>query len=246
MAHTKRSDSVFLLTLVDFLLQIIFVGLFAYAVVTAINAKRDATAMSIAKHFENLDEMQLRKLLKELAEAPDVDRALRDGRELKELLAKHGISNFAELDDTLSRMVPADQVADVKQVHDIIRAAGGVEAAKKAISYYMNGVGKPHCLYTNDKRNAIPLATLTAYDDHITVNGMTSELKQVLAEIGEDSAQVVNTPLPLPSFTKVFSKLANRYPNCMHSVRFLENTNLVFARNAVSATRSLRLIFITK
>ncbi|MDB5791209.1 MAG: hypothetical protein JWQ80_1233 [Massilia sp.] len=244
MAQSKRSDNVFLLTLVDFLLQIIFVGLFAYALVTAINTKRDATAMSIAKRLGNLDEAQLRKLLKALAELPDVGRALSDGREIKELLAKHGISNFVELDDTLSRMVPADQVAEVKQIHDVIRAAGGVEAAKKAVSYYVNGVGKPHCLYTDDKRNAVPLATLTAYDDHITIDGTTAELKKVLAEIGEDPAQVAD--MPLPAFTKVFSKLANRYPNCIHSVRFRENTNLVYARNAVSATRSLRLIFIRK
>jgi hypothetical protein len=244
MAQSKRSDNVFLLTLVDFLLQIIFVGLFAYAVVTAINTERDATAMSIAKRLGNLDEAQLRKLLKVLAEVPDVGRALSDGREIKELLAKHGISNFVELDDTLSRMVPADQVAEVKQIHDVIRAAGGVEAAKKAVSYYVNGVGKPHCLYTDDKRNAVPLATLTAYDDHITIDGATAEFKKVLAEIGEDRAQVAD--MPLPAFTKVFSKLGNRYPNCMHSVRFRENTNFVYARNAVSATRSLRLIFIPK
>jgi hypothetical protein len=244
MAQSKRSDNVFLLTLVDFLLQIIFVGLFAYALVTAINTKRDATAMSIAKRRSNLDEAQLRMLLKALTEVPDVGRALSDGKEIKELLAKHGISNFVELDDTLSRMVPADQVAEVKQIHDVIRAAGGVEAAKKAVSYYVNGVGKPHCLYTSDKRSAVPLTTITAYDDHMTVDGTTAELKKVLTEIGEDPAQVAD--MSLPAFTKVFSKLAIRYPNCMHSVRFRENTNLVYARNAVSATRSLRLIFIPK
>lgn len=244
MTQSKRGDNVFLLTLVDFLLQIIFVGLFAYALVTAINTQRDATALDIAKRLSHLDEAQLRKLLEALAKTPDIGRALSDERDLKELLIKHGISDFVELDDTLSRMVPASQVAEVKQIQDIIHAAGGVDAAKKAVSYYVNGVGKPHCLYAADNRRAVPLATLTAYDDHITIDGATADFKKVLTEIGEDPAQVAD--MSLPAFTKAFSKLANRYPNCMHSVRFRENTDLVHARNAISATRSLRLIFIPK
>jgi len=244
MTHSKRGDNVFLLTLVDFLLQIIFVGLFAYALITAINTQRDAAALDIAKHLSHLDEEQLHRLLEALAKTPDVGRALSDGHDIKKLLTKHGISDFVELDDTLSRMVPASQVAEVKQIHDVIRAAGGVAAAKKAISYYVNGVGKPHCLYAADNHRAVPLATLTAYDDHITIDGVTADFKRVLTEIGEDPAQVAD--MSLPAFTRAFSKLANRYPNCMHSVRFRENTDLVHARNAISATRSLRLIFIPK
>lgn len=242
MAKTTRSDNVFLLTLVDFLLQVIFVGLFAYAVVTAINIKRDAAVMPIANQLIGMSEAQLHKLIKTVATTKDIDRALEDQRDLNTLLSKQGVSNFVELDDKLSRMVSVDQLTDVKQVQAVIKAAGGVETAKTAINHYLNGVGKPHCLYAEDKKNALPLATITAYDDHMVIEKTTPELNKVLAEIGEPQDQI--TDLKLPDFIRVFSKLASHYPNCLHSVRFRERTDLVYARNALSATRSLRPIFV--
>lgn len=238
----QRSDNVFLLTLVDFLLQIIFVGLFAYAIATSMSAKRQASLSTIETALRGWSEEQVQKLLATLAAAPDVGKTLKDQKDLKDFLGKQGVSNLAALTDKLSRMVPVDQVTDIKQVRQAITDAGGAENARLAISAYLHGVGKPHCLYASDKKSAFPLATITAFDDEIVFDTQTPELNLVLAQLGENYGTIAK--LSLTDFTRRFAKIASLYPKCVHSLRVREKTEYVRARKAVSATQSFRLIFV--
>ena len=242
MAKNVGTDNVFLLTLIDFLLQIIFVGLFAYAAVAAINIKRINVVTTIETRLNGMDDEQIQKILAALAAAPNIGQTIKDQAEIKTLLIKHGVSNLVELSDRLSRMVPLDQVASLKEANQVVASAGGIDTVKLAIASYLNGVGKPHCLYAQDRRNARPLATIIAYDNQIAFENTTVELDKVLSEIGEEYANIAK--LNLSQFTRIFSKVSVRYPNCIHSLRFRERTELVYARNAVSATRSFRLNFV--
>lgn len=238
----QRSDSVFLLTLVDFLLQIIFVGLFTYAVITATNMKRQAPISAVEKALNGWDDEQIQKLLATLNEAPDVGKALKDQRAVEEFLGKQGVSNLVELSDKLSRMVSVDQVADIKQLQKMASDAGGLENAQKVISMYLHGVGKPHCLYASDKKNALALATVTAFDNEIVFDAPTAQLAHVLEQLGEEYGTI--SSLSLNEFSRKFSKVAALNTKCTHSLRFREKTQYVRARNAVSATKSFRLMFV--
>ena len=238
----QRSDSVYLLTLVDFLLQIIFVGLFAWAIVSALNTKKAATTTVLENALKGWDEEQIRRLMAALKASPDVGKALKDQQELEKFLGKQGVSNLVELTDKLSKMVPVDQVAGIKDIQKLIADAGGVQNARNAVSAYVHGVGKPHCLYASDRKTALPLATVTAFDDEIVFDAPTEELNKVLSQMGESFGTI--SRLSLPEFSRKFSKVAALYPTCVHSLRYREKTEYVRARRAVSATQSFRLVFV--
>ena len=238
----QRSDSVYLLTLVDFLLQIIFVGLFAWAIVSAVSNKKETTTTALEAALKGWDEEQIRRLMAALKASPDVGKALKDQKDLQDFLGKQGVSNLVELTDKLSKMVPADQVAGIKDIQKLVVDAGGVQNARNAVSAYVHGVGKPHCLYASDRKTALPLATVTAFDDEIVFDAPTEELNKVLGQMGETYGSI--SRLSLPEFSRKFSKVAALYPSCVHSLRFREKTEYVRARRAVSATQSFRLVFV--
>jgi len=246
----KDQSSVFLLTLVDFLFQIIFFGLFFAASYAAVQARDDAPAANeIAKILRQYSTNQIARILEALRALKDPANAKESEKQTADLFKRYGVSNFVELSDKLSKMVPAEQVAVLKDDLDklkdykvIVDKAGGPANVATAVDIYRRGVGKPHCLSSDGGKTAIPLGTLIAYDDRIEVEQSTQELQKVLAKIGKTIDDV--RLLKLDEFSNIYSQLRSDYPDCMHSFRFRERTELIHARNAMSRTGVIRPIFV--
>lgn len=247
---TKDQGSVFLLTLVDFLFQIIFFGLFFAASYAAIQVKQDGPAASeITRLLRHYSAEQIQRILNALQGLKEPAKAKENEDQTAAIFKQYGVSNFVELNDKLSRMVPVEQVAAMKnelgklnEYKQIIDTAGGTSNVAKAVEVYRRGVGKPHCLSSDNGKTAVPLGTLIAYDDRIELEQSSSELEQLFSKINVRIDEV--RTLKLDEFVKMYSGLKADYPNCMHSFRFRERTELVHARNALSRTGFIRPVFI--
>lgn len=215
----KRTDDVFFFTLIDFLVQVFFFGLLLY------------TLGSATKHAAR--------------KAQDTEAV-----QIKKLLETSGASNLTELTDELANMAP---VSELKGTADFIRTGGGLEKAKKLrevveqaggaenlmsrlerLQKLEEGAGKPPCLYkmVDENRVAKPVATVLATDADIRFQSSTRELENMLSLIGRSYESV--RVLSLREFQAVFAPLVRARPECRYTLRFLERTRFVDARDAAS------------
>jgi hypothetical protein len=220
----NRSDNVFFFTLIDFLLQVFFFGLLLYVFSQSLQVKNNKS--------------------REEAEKTRKDEAAA----VQKIKDATGISNLTELTDVLTNLGP---VRELKGTADFISRAGGADKVRAAVNTVeaMGGVesanqkmeklrkleegsGRPPCLFNaiGDRKVARPLATITATDTAISFNGSTPDLEDALRLIGRSYDSVHE--LTLAEFRKVFLPLVSKKPECRYTLRFRENTRLVYARDA--------------
>lgn len=253
----KHQDNVFLLTLIDFLFQIIFFGLFIYV---AYSAQEDPSFRSAVKELQQkfglTSGTKVTEAMKQLPSSlSDLQDSARELPKLKKAQERLGFSNLTELTDELTRMAPIREVkaatelskavggaANAEALAALVKTAGGIDGAKEAIGRYVKeGVGKPHCLPQIDAQGKVtgarPLATVKAYEDVIVFEALTPELSSVLKALGYDYAAIHT--LPLRGFDERFRQMARVLPDCIHSINFVEMTRFVEPRDA--ARRHFRL-----
>ncbi|QEZ44156.1 hypothetical protein [Cupriavidus oxalaticus] len=232
--NIKKQDTVFLLTLVDFLIQVIFFGMFAFVAYTVSKDPRvEQLGAMVKDKFAGVSDTDIERAL-DAARSVD-PRELADGRKAKEDLDKLqkqlGVSNITELTDLLTKMAP---VKDLRTSSELIKKAGGIERVQAAVEYYNSkGPGKPHCLTRPGTSSAMPIATLVGYEDHIEVASSTPQFMAVLQKLDYSLAAVRS--LPLREFSRVFSKLGTVYPDCKYTFVLLEKTRYVEPRDAANA-----------
>ena len=213
----KRSDDVFFFTLIDFLLQVVFFGLVLFTI-----------GQSLHDDTEK----------KQQSETAKVDKALQAA----------GVSNLTELTDELTSLAP---LKTLRGMADFVNRNGGIEklnasseAVNKAggadalriqldkLKKFEEGTGKPPCLYdlVDGRRNVKTLATVIATDTMISFETKTPELEKMLQLVGRSYEAVKN--LPLIDFRNAFSELVQKQPDCRYTLRFIEKTRLVDARDA--------------
>lgn len=219
----RRSDNVFLLTLVDFLVQIIFFGLLIFVVYKAIEGRKR----------ENYSPYQVEKAI-DLAGVSNIV-------ELNDQLSKlapvglKGLSTKLNLDA---------KDADVGRLADAIERSGGaanVSASLERLAKLEQGLGKPPCLFdvVNGQKKPKPIAYAIASASTITLQTETPELTQVLAKIGLQFGSVRS--LSLSQFKRAFSRLLIAEPACRHTLQFKETSRLVDARDAAGQIFYLQL-----
>lgn len=223
MLIPRRSDNVFLLTLVDFLIQIIFFGLFVFAVWQAV-LNRGAE-----KRYDPQD-------VKDAVETAGVSNL----KELIDELSKLAPVRLKGMNDTLGKDVTPEQVT---QVQEAIKQAGGAEGlttAMQRLAKLEQGSDKPPCLFEmlNGQRQSKTLGTAVGMASSISFTGSTPELEQLLAEVGLSYANVQS--LGVREFPRVFSRVLKAHPNCRFTITLRETTSMVTARDAVQQ------IFYTK
>jgi hypothetical protein len=216
----KRTDDVFFFTLIDFLIQSLFFGLLLYVLGQArqqqetVSQKADAASTSDITKFANAA----------------------------------GFSNLTQLADYLSKLAP---VSDFKGMADFFSAAGGIKEVKAAVGLvqaaggtktvttdlnklrkFEEGTGKPPCLFdiVGGKKVVKSLATVTATESMIQFEATNPELEIALALLGRSFNSVQS--LPLAEFSKTFAPLVQRKSECRYTLRFLETTRFVDARDA--------------
>ena len=212
----RRSDNVFFFTLIDFLVQVAFFGLMLHVVQKA----AEAELVKISKN-----------------EASAIDK----------LKKATGVSNLTELTDELSNLGPinnlkgtadfiakAGGLAEIEKIQTAMNAAGGVDKINESLDRLRKyeGSGKPHCL--PDKRDgkqiARPLATVIASDTNITFQESTAELTDVLKKLGRPFDAVKE--LSHADFKTTFAPVVQMFASCRHTLRFIETTNFVHARDS--------------
>jgi hypothetical protein len=241
MKSPVRQDNVFLLTLVDFLFQIIFFGLFAYAISVASDSSDwKAAALALQEKFKGQSAEDVKTAVSLLPSDPqEVKSAMNSEKQISRLEKHFGVSDITELTDELTRMAPAEQLRSASK---LIQKAGGVERATDAVDRYLkSGIGKPACLLASSgKGRAKPLATVIGYEDHLEFQSDTPELAKVLVDLNTDYASVQS--LSLAQFKRVFSRLGAVYPDCMYTFDLIEKTRYVEPRDAATANWNVRVI----
>ena len=250
----KRQDTVFLLTLIDFLFQVIFFGLFLYAIYAA---KQDP---SFKKAFDTLKEKyasqsgeEVQNLIKKLPLSVEslesLDMISNNKKAIDNELRRQGVSNIVELTDELSKLAPVRELKSVQlavdtiggkqellELSQLIESSGGNKQAKDALQAYIKeGVGKPHCDPITDSKGkvtgAYPLASVTASDNKLVFNGNNQKLQTVLLALGLQYKQIES--LTPENFKSIFKSVPSKFPHCVHMIAFKEETRLVDARDAV-------------
>jgi hypothetical protein len=222
MRH-QRSDSVFLLTLVDFLVQVIFFGLFVFVVHQAM-LQRDRKRYDPAA----------------------VDRAVEaagvtDITELVDELSKLAPVRLKGFNATLGN--EADE-AQVRRAAEAIREAGGAAGVSKAmqrLEKLERGSGLPACIdeTVGGVRRTVTLASATGTGNEIVFDTPTPQFTALLGEVGLDFGSVRS--LGLREFPRVFQRVLNRHPKCRYTIVLRETTRMVGARDAAGQIFYLKL-----
>jgi hypothetical protein len=235
----KRTDDVFFFTLIDFLVQVFFFGLLLYVV-----------GQAALKHKQQ-----------------EAAKTLEDADKHAAIAQASGFSNLTQLLDHLTKLAPVTEwkgVADffsdaggfekVKAAVDVVNKAGGPEQVSTATGLVADaggpervkeavellrkaGLGKPSCNNANGRPK--PAATVVATDSTIRFEGNTPELAEALKLLGLEFAAVQE--LPLADFRKTFAPLNAKRPDCRYTLRFLESTRFVDARDAARFTFYLHI-----
>ena len=219
----RRSDNVFLLTLVDFLVQIIFFGLFIFVAYQALLNRE-------AKQYNPGDVQEA------------IERAgVSDLKELIDELSRLAPVRLKGFNDALGDKASP---ADVKHAADAISQAGGAQGVSDSMSRLAKleqGSDKPPCLYDtlNGKRETRNLATAVGTASNISFTGPTPELTALLSEVGLSYGQVQS--LGLREFPRTFRRVLEKHPSCRYTIVFKETTRVVDARDAAGQIFYLKL-----
>lgn len=245
----RRSNEVYFITLIDLLVQVIFLGLVLYVLTKANQEIEDRNRQSDQEKIEalvkangvsNLTELtdELTKLapIKELKGTADfISKAggMEEARKIAQLAADAGGANQLVL-----------QISDAKRVNEVVAAAGGSEsivAKLEKLRKFEEGSGKPPCLYTvsGDKKTSKTLATVVADDTAIAFQGSNPDLEAVLALLKKPYVSVER--LSLQEFSAAFAPLLQAKPECRYTLQFIEKTNYVHARDAARFTFYLKI-----
>lgn len=211
----RRSNDVFLLTLVDFLIQIIFFSVFVFV---AYQALLDDPK---AKEYDNA---QVTKAI-ELAGVSDLNELTDELTKLAPVSLKGFNSKLG--DDVLQ--------GDISKTAEAIGEAGGAEGLIEKLARLEKlerGQGKPACIYETVEGERKPkiLATAIGSSSTITFVENTPELQKLLSSLGLQYENVRS--LSHAAFKRTFSNVIHNQPDCRYTIVLRETTNLVNARDA--------------
>lgn len=211
----RRSNDVFLLTLVDFLVQVIFFALFLFVVYQAM--LKDPKA----QHY---DPAQVARAI-ELAGVSDL-------KELTDELTNLAPVSLKGFNATLG---PDLQQGEIERAAEAIRKAGGAKALDEKLARLEKlerGQGKPSCVYetVNGERRPRLIATAVGTASTITFVDRTPDFDALLASLGLSFERVRS--LGLADFRRTFGPVVSRHPDCRYTIVLRETTNLVNARDA--------------
>lgn len=237
----KKNNDVFFLTLIDFLLQVLFFGLVIFALMSALTQKQNSE-----KGAENERVKQLLKAagVSNITELTDELTKLAPIRELKgtsDYLQKLGSTEDAQKLAELSQQAggAAALVAELEAsrkfattVSHGAHSVGEIQQRLEKLRKLEEGQGAAPCLFTmqGSRKRAKPVATVSASDTTIRLESAEPEFEDVLKLIGRTSESVAE--LTLVQFADTFRSLSRLKPECRYTLRFIENTQLVHARDA--------------
>lgn len=213
----QRSDNVFMLTLVDFLVQVIFFGVFVFVIYQNMESTR---RQKMAEAEKDLDAVY---------DAAGVSNIIELNDELGKL-APVGLKGFNTI---WGKQGGGGQVAEVKSIIEKAGGPAGLKSKLGRLAKLEQGLGKPPCLsqIREGKREVIPIATVVATASTITFSANTPELQRLLDRLGLNYDQVRS--MGLAQFRRTFHRVIELQPDCRYSLVFREMSRLVDPRDAV-------------
>jgi hypothetical protein len=213
----KQSEHVLYITLIDFLLQLLFLGLVVgviYAVAQQAEEEKKGTT------GEETADVQIRKV--------------------KQLT---GISDFTKLTDVLTRLGPLNPSAQYVEVDkDLSKKVGEVGGNQKATAILDDyakkntGQGYPSCL----PENGI-VSVIHAFNDRIEIQNISPPMKELLGQISVSPNSIASLSLKdfVNTFNPVLGLKSSRERKCRYNVELFEHSFDTRPRDAV------RKIFVT-
>jgi hypothetical protein len=219
----RRSDNVFLLTLIDFLIQIIFFGLVIFVFFSESEKKNKNTypPEQVQKAIDGAGVSSIVELNDELSK-----------------LAPVRLKGFNE------KLGAAKGDTDMSRVAEAIQKAGGADKLPDALDKLAKleqGAGKPPCLFdtVGGKKQARAIATAVGGASNITFQGETPDLANLLRARNLQYSEVHS--LSLTQFRRIFSRVIEAEPNCRYTLEFRETTRLVDARDSAGQIFYLKI-----
>jgi hypothetical protein len=210
----RRDDNVFLFTLIDFLVQILFFGLAFYTVIAFANAKPNTSDTL------KIDRDKVRTVTNWTWSTSIPGLADTIGPLSK---PKDDFANWAQF-------ISSHDLSEVTLDFDLVKQLGGKDRVEKAV----RALGKPSCLPQDVPRNtATPIADLRLTDDRIAVQTTTPDFLKIAKQVRTDAS--VGTSFSLANFRAAFQSITNIQPECRYFVAIHEDTRLVAPRNAVNS-----------
>ena len=194
----RQSEHILYITLIDFLLQILFLGLVISVIYAAsVDTKTEEQGLKDAKIAQE---------------------------NLKQITKLTGISNITELTDLLTRLGPLQQAnknsETFEKISSEINKVGGLDSAKKILAdaAISSGQGAKSCL-----PNKAKLATLHLYKDRVELGSFDpKEFPNLLEKLALSKQKVER--LSLAEFTKSFSQVNTLFPDCKFNVNIVEHS----------------------
>lgn len=213
----KSGNDVFLFTLVDFLLQLLFFGLLLYVVLQAAHTKELA-----AEKHNSMSFLKLQEWVNTMGGQDAIRASLSAFKFVQELGGED----------------------ELRAVRGMVEEAGGVqrlEAKLARLAKLEQGSGKPPCLTVNgDGQKTEILANVVASDERVRFVRSNPDLEQVLSLLGTHYAAVQD--LSLDGFKAAFRPLTRIKPECRYTLGFAEKTLLAAPRKAVEQSFYLDMV----
>ncbi len=239
----KDKSSVFLLTLVDFLVQIIFVGLFLYVIEVSVQSSEKGKITSIedqlgeiTKSYGVSDFVKLTDELTKLIPAKDF-KSDEVKKKWKDLVDKDGVKEIIKKVELLDKQ---GGINELEKKVALVNNEGGIKDLEKKLDEWANctgksrGYGKPPCFYILDKNgNKIPkdIATIIVTDTTVTFEAETEELQEILFKLGYTFDEV--NSLSINDFVINFRKLKEVYTECNCHVRYIDKSGKLAPYKAI-------------
>lgn len=233
----KRNNDVYFITLIDLLVQIIFLSLLLYVVGKAGEERQLAAQRSAAEKVERALKASGVSNITELTDELTKLGPIKEMKGTADFISRAGGAAMANrLVGIVTQVGGVERLEgkldEAAKVQALVDRAGGGEKVEQIIKKFEEGSGKPPCLFTMDheKKSARAVATVSANDESISFEGSTPELEAMLALLGKSYASVQT--LSFSAFKTAFAALPTVKPECRYTLRFIEKTNLVHARDA--------------
>ncbi len=195
----RQTEHILYITLIDFLLQILFLGMVVGVIYAATKDPK--------------------------VEDPKAQQAKSAQETLLNIKKLTGVSNITELTDLLTRLGPLQQankkVVDFDNISSDVDKVGGLNSAKKILADHAaisGGQGSKSCL-----PNKAKLATLHVFRDRIELGSYDpKEFPDLLEKLSLSKQKVER--LSLDEFTKSFGQVKTLFPDCKFNVDVVEHS----------------------
>ena len=204
----KDSNDLIFLTLIDFLIQLIFLGIVIGVLYSISQSSKDK--IDPVKYKEAIDSInQIKKTT--------------------------GISDITKLTDQLTKLGPmqdaSKKIEVANKLENSIKALGGLDQANKTLEDKIKkaGQGKPACL-----PNGIFLTTIDAFEDHLEIKPpFSSDFSVLLSEIGINENELKT--ISFSKFRTAFQPVLSKHPDCRYNVKVMEYSKFIEPRDTVSS-----------